>query len=292
MAIIVAGGLVNIVFGLLVYFILMTSVGNNTSLVVKEVIPEYAAQQAGILSGDEIVKVNNKNVRTKSDLDKILEKSNGEELKITVKRNDELQEILLTPTKKEYKTTGIYLKGTSEGNSTKILTVEANSVAEKQGVKPNDEILKVNGTDVSSQQEIVDLMTNSNTEQIFLIIERSGEIIEISLTPNIGYTYYLGLYFKPTENNLGNNLYYALFNTRDFVFGIAENLKMMFTGNVRADQLMGPVRNIRSSCKYKRSSRFCLYISINIFIFRSNKPFTISSIRWWKICVITIRGNS
>lgn len=241
MAIIVAGGTVNIVFGLLVYFILMTSIGNNTSLIVDELIPGYAAEEYGILPGDEIIEVNDKKIRIKSDLDKILAECNGEELKITIKRNDNIQDILVTPTKQEYKTTGIYLKGTTEGDSTKVLTVEANSVSEKQGIKANDQILKINGIDVENQQQIVDLMTGAQTESIIVTIERNGDVLDIELIPNIGYTYYLGIYFKTAENNIGNNMYYAVYETRDFVFSIAENLKMIFTGNVRADQMMGPV---------------------------------------------------
>ena len=89
MAIIVAGGMVNIIFGLIVYFILMTAVGNNTSLVINELVPEYAAEEAGVLAGDEIIKINDKKIKIKSDIDKILEKSNGEELSLTIKRNDE-----------------------------------------------------------------------------------------------------------------------------------------------------------------------------------------------------------
>lgn len=241
MAIIVAGGVVNIIFGLLVYFILMTATGNNSSLIVNELIPEYAAERYGILPGDEIIEVNDKKIRIKSDLDKILEESNGEELEITINRNGNLQDIKLVPTKQEYKTTGIYLKGTSEGDTTKILTVEANSVSEKQGIKANDEILKINGIDVYNQQQIVDLMTEAQTESIIITIERNGEVLDIELIPNIGYTYYLGVYFKLAENNLGNNMYYSVFKTRDFALSIVENLKMIFTGNVRADQMMGPV---------------------------------------------------
>lgn len=270
MAIIVAGGAVNIIFGLIVYFILMTAMGNNTSLIVNELIPQYAAEESGILTGDEIIRINGKKVRIKSDIDKILEESNGEELKITVERDGDVQDIMLTPTKQEYKTTGIYLKGTSEGDSTKVLTVEANSVAEKQGIKANDEILKINGTQVTNQQEILDLMMEAQTESIIVTVERSGETIDIELIPNIGYTYYLGVYFKPAENNLGNNMYYAVYETRDFVFSIADNLKMIFTGNVRADQLMGPVRNIRSCGKNIRNRRFCIYSSFNIIITRRN----------------------
>lgn len=144
MAIIVAGGLVNIIFALVVYFTLMLCLNNHTSLVVESAIPEYAAQISGIEQGDKIVKIDGEKVHTKNDIDKIMQNINGEEMLITIEREGKIENIPLTPTKLEYKNTGIYLKGADSGESTKILTVEASSIAEKQGIKANDEILKIN----------------------------------------------------------------------------------------------------------------------------------------------------
>ena len=242
MAIIVAGGLVNIIFGLAVYFILMTSIGNNTSLIVKEAIPEYAAEQNGVVTEDEIIKINNKKVNVKSDIDKILKNSNGEELKITIERNGEEKDIYLTPTKKEYKSTGIYLKTTSEGAETKIVTVEKDSSAEKAGIKANDKILKINNIEVSNTEDIVNTINSEeDTEKLLFTIERAGEILEIEIVPDILYSYYIGVQFKMAQDNLSTNMYYAVFETRDFIVSIVDNLKMLFTGNVGIDQMMGPV---------------------------------------------------
>jgi len=128
-AIVAAGGLVNIVFALVVYFILMTSIGNNTSLIVDSTIENYAAEEAGIIEGDKIVKVNGKNVNIKSDIDKIMNNYNLDNLELTIERNNEQIDISLIPTKQEYKSTGIYLK--SSGENTKIITIDSNSSAEK-----------------------------------------------------------------------------------------------------------------------------------------------------------------
>lgn len=239
-AIIVAGGFVNIIFGLFVYFILMTGIGNNTSLVVDKTIPEYTAQQSGIITGDEIIKINDKKVNLKSDIDKILSKSNGENLKITIKRNEEKQEITLTPTKQENKSTGIYLK--SGENSTKIVTVEKGSNAEKQGLKANDKIQKINGIEVKTREDIVKaISTSKDNEKLTFTVERGNESVELEVTPDTIYTYYIGVQFKLAENNILNNMHYALYETRDFIFTITDNLKMLFTGNVGLDQMMGPV---------------------------------------------------
>ena len=48
--ILLAGGTVNIVFGLIVYFVLVSSFGNYVSTTVNDVMPDYGAQTAGIQS--------------------------------------------------------------------------------------------------------------------------------------------------------------------------------------------------------------------------------------------------
>lgn len=109
-AIVVAGGMVNIVFGLLVYFILVASTGNYASQKIEIVDDRYGAGIAGIEAGDEIVKINNKRIRNKSDVEEILKASDGNEVTVTIKRNNNLEEIKVKPTKISGKDTGIYLR--------------------------------------------------------------------------------------------------------------------------------------------------------------------------------------
>ena len=61
-AVVLAGGVVNIVFGLLVYFILVSTSGNYISTTIDTVIPDYAAEEVGLEANDEILKINGKKV--------------------------------------------------------------------------------------------------------------------------------------------------------------------------------------------------------------------------------------
>lgn len=108
-AVVLAGGLVNIIFGLLVYFILVSCNGNYISTTIDNVVPGYASETAGIEQGDKILKINNKKVRLKSDIDEAIQNTNGNEMTITVERDNEIKEIKLVPTKDE--TTGTYKLG-------------------------------------------------------------------------------------------------------------------------------------------------------------------------------------
>ena len=53
--------------------------------------------------------------------------------------------------------------------------------------------------------------------------------------------YLLGVNLKMAENNFINNIYYAFFDTGEFAISIVDNLRLLFSGGVSIDQLMGPV---------------------------------------------------
>ena len=235
-AIVAAGALVNIVFGLMVYFMLMSSTGNYITNVIDSTVDNYVAQQVGIKQGDAIVEFNGNKVKNKYDLNKLMNNNNGEEIKLKINRNDQIVEYTVKPTKQDIKSTGIYLKKDS-----KIIAVEPNSSAEKAGLKANDKIIKINGENTNNDPYKVLELINSNAEILNLEIERDKETLNIDLTPDNTSKYYLGVTFKQAENTFLNHIYYGLIETKNFGFSILENLKQLFSGNVSVDQMMGPV---------------------------------------------------
>lgn len=241
-AIVVAGGFVNIVFGLLVYFILVSSMGGNVSQKIESLEPNYAAENAGILIGDEIVRIDGKNIHQKQDVTEILEKSQGNEVTLQVKRNNELIDIKLTPTAIPTKDTGIYLESEGEELTTKIVALYPQSPAEKQGIEVGDIIIKIDGKDVNNDPyKVVEYIRESEQKEVTFTIQRKDEIKEIKIEPVVLYTYLLGVTFEKAEDNFINNIYYGFWNTVDFSTSIIENLKMLFTGKVSSNQLMGPI---------------------------------------------------
>ena len=243
MGIVAAGAIVNIVFGILVYFIIISATGNNVSTIVDSTNEGYVASEVNIQSGDEIKEINGKKIRLKSDIDQILQESNGEELTLLIDRNNEEKEIKLKPTEKQTKSTGIYVSQAQTGEkATQVIQIEKGSNAEKDGLKANDIIRKINGVDVTGDvQKLVSQIQNATTEKANVEIDRDGEIISLDLTIDTIPVYYLGINFKMAENNFANNVYYAFFETGNFLGSIFENIKMLFTGKVGLDQMTGPI---------------------------------------------------
>ena len=241
-AVVFAGGLVNIVFGLLVYFILVSSTGNYITTTIDTVIPNYAAEQSGINQGDEILKINGNKIRLKSDIDERIQNSNGKEITLTIKRENKIKDIELIPSVEETKVIGIYLGTQNEDVSGEIKSIYQNSPAEEVGLQTGDKILSVNGENTENDPyKIVNLISQSEADEIVLKVERNGETKTFNVKPEIQKSYKIGVTFKLAENNFINNIYYGFWDTTNFSLSIVDNLKMMFTGKVSADQLMGPV---------------------------------------------------
>lgn len=236
-AICAAGAIVNIVFAVIVYFIVMASSGLYVSNVVDSTIPEYAAQQAGIESGDIITEVNGKKVKNKYDLDKIMENATGEEITIKIQRDGENLEFNIIPTEVQSKVTGMYLD-----ENCKVIMTEKGSCSEKQGIQANDVILKINNEEINGDtNKLIEVLQQEEIGTILLTIKRGNGEINIEFTPDNVSSYYLGVNMKLAPDTFLNRCYYGLVETKNFVFSIVDNVKQLFTGNVGIDQMTGPI---------------------------------------------------
>lgn len=238
LAIVFAGALVNIIFGLLVFFILMASTGNYISNEIENTIDGYVAEEIGLQPGDKIVEIEGKEVKSKYDLDDVTKNiTENREISLKIDRNGEIIEYKTKLTEVASKVTGLYLdeKG-------KVITIEKGSVAEKQGIQANDKIIKINNENVNEDiTKIVEQIQQKGVGTVLLTIERGDETLNIELTPDHEYSYYLGVNLKIAENTIINHIIYGAVETKEFSLSIIDNLKQLFTGKVGIDQMMGPV---------------------------------------------------
>ncbi len=100
--IVVGGPLANFVFALIVLIGLFSTVGQPfTPPVVGEVVPESAAEAAGILPGDRIIRINDKEIERFEDVQRIVRPSAGMPLDVVVLRGGEEIMMALVPKQTE-----------------------------------------------------------------------------------------------------------------------------------------------------------------------------------------------
>ena len=231
-AIEVAGATVNIVFGLLVYFILMSTSTTYVTNEISSVLDGYAAQEIELQQNDKIVELDGRKITNKYDLNKAMEKNNGQEVQIKIERNGETLNYNVKPTEVKNKSTGMYID-----QNCKILSIEKGSSAEKQGIKTKTQIVNING-DVN---KILEIIQQKGLNTMLITVKRNNQEINIELTPEYKSSYYLGVNLKQAEDTFINHIIYGGIETKEFALSIVDNLKMIFTGGVSIDQMMGPV---------------------------------------------------
>ena len=74
-AIVAAGAIVNILFAIIVYFILIVSTGTYITNEVSTIIEGYPAQEIGIQAGDKIIQINDEKINNIYDLNESIQKT-------------------------------------------------------------------------------------------------------------------------------------------------------------------------------------------------------------------------
>lgn len=260
-AIVAAGGLVNIIFAICVFLPLQVAVGDNVTTKVESTIPEYAAEVCGIQPGDVIKKINGKNVKILSDVNEIMENSEGKELTLLIERNGKEFEQKVTPTAENYYTTGMYF---DSKDSTKVQGFTANDSIESQGFKIGDTIISIAGKNVENDVDKISEVVEEHLgeEKINFVVRRMGQEISIDANLISKVRYKLGIKFAKAEDNLANRLYYGFINTGDFAFSIVENLKQLFSGKVRTSDFIGPVGISKAVAKTNGIASFITMLTL------------------------------
>lgn len=100
---IIGGPLANIILAILIFFLLFSTFGdfNHLSTTIFSVQENSPAFMAGLKSGDKIISINDIEIKTWDDVRNEIQKSGGEEIKIVVKRGEELLTFNVKPIKEE-----------------------------------------------------------------------------------------------------------------------------------------------------------------------------------------------
>ena len=233
-----------VIFNAILSVVILLGV-NGTSGVLSTKVTEFsedsALVQAGLQIGDEITKVGNITTNIYQD---ILRYDNVDKNTVDVQYIRDGKEYIVTVNDiirtKGY--IGVYFDASKLNENKELLSyvymVNGGSVAETAGLKSGDLVLKVNDVDVSTAEEVTDILSRSANQETILKVLRDNKEIDIKLVPDIMNYVDLGITDAQLEEaSLANAWYKSMYT----VITIAESYGDLFTGKVGIDQLSGIV---------------------------------------------------
>jgi regulator of sigma E protease len=166
---------------------------------VEAIRPGSPADLAGIKVGDRIIRVNDRDIATRSELLDAVSKSNGKPMSVDIRRNNEVKTILLTPAATPYEENGkeevIYHLGIEE-TSPIITAVLAGSPAMAAGFKEGDRVVAIEGQEIRTWSQMTSFVKENPGRPLRFTVRRDGQMLEFSVTPAAERTTVDG---KPTE---------------------------------------------------------------------------------------------
>ena len=191
-AIVVAGPLFNFVFAILAYFIMYLIGVPGIKPIVGDVTPESSAAKAGIVKGDEIVQVGDQDTPTWNTVRMALLQLSLDNDSVVLKVKDDTGRLHEAPLdlqgismedKQERLLSSLGMELFRPQYPALIGQLSEDGAAKRDGLRPGDKILSVNGQDITFWDDWVDVIQKNPESTLTVKLERDGMVEVISLTP-------------------------------------------------------------------------------------------------------------
>ncbi|HEX5069647.1 MAG TPA: RIP metalloprotease RseP [Vicinamibacterales bacterium] len=245
-----AGPLMNIVLALIVSTIVLAGgadvpIYHTQPAIVGAVDPDSAAARAGIEPGDRIVSVNGHNTPTWDDLDMAVMPKGGREISMTIDRAGSLRTIDIVPAAEGRYEIGNL--GVRPVLRPQITGVRPNMPGERAGLRRGDVLVSVGGKSPVTREEAVAIIQKNGPTPIVLGIERDGQLMDITVTPEgaaprslIGFDFY-GYEYQRIDPSFGQAIALSFRHNVDNAKVIGRTLKDLVTRETPVNQLLGPL---------------------------------------------------
>lgn len=126
----------------------------------------------------------------------------------------------------------------------KLAVVEKGSPAEQSGLMAGDEIKKINNSRTDNFKEIqLYFQMNTSGDPIDVVYKRNNEVKTTVITPEKkDGTYKIGIAGQQIKGSPVEILKYSAIEIKYWIKATVQGLGMMITGQVKSDQMAGPVQ--------------------------------------------------
>jgi regulator of sigma E protease len=172
MLIVVAGPAFNLIFPLLIFFVVIVSYPQPSTAVLR-VVPGMPADVSGIRVGDVVTEVDGRPVRSLEEMQWALVGKAGQRIPVAVQRDGRRVDLLVTPSSEgAIKNRGLI--GIAPNRAPPVVGVRGGGPAERAGVQMLDRVLSVNGHPVGDLQELERQIAGVTGPELTLELARRG----------------------------------------------------------------------------------------------------------------------
>jgi regulator of sigma E protease len=218
--------------------------------VIDSVKQDSPAAQAGLQSGDRIVKVDGIENPTWEQLEPRVWLSPNQPLTVSIQRGNQIFEKTLTP--KAVTSSEVGSAGWFPEDPVVVGRTDAGMPAAKAGIKEDDRIVALDGQPVHSIEGVIDSLQRTKEHPVDVTVLRGGQTLHFQMTPVLGKTedpkeqrYRLGFSnkgeMKVTTLPFAKALNLSLQKNREYSLMILELAKKLVERKISLKAVSGPI---------------------------------------------------
>ena len=225
-----------VIFNILLAFIILMSISFSVptyTTEIKEFVNNSVLEQAGLLPGDRINKINGDRTTLAQDLlnTKYI---NSEVTKIEYTRSGVTTEVELTNAVSDIGYIGAAFVSDGSKGTNKVDAIRPGKPAEKSGIKSGDMITQVNGKPVDNAIDIINIIKQNANNEVTIVIDRNGENLTKVLTPDSQKQFDLGI---SDTKSVNTTLGYAFDKSVKIISTVLNSYIDLFRGKVMLDDV-------------------------------------------------------
>lgn len=153
---------------------------------IEAIKPGSPADTAGIKLGDRVLRVNEKDISTRTELFDAVSKSNGKPLTLDVRRDTQVKTLVVTPAattvREDGKDVVVYSLGVEE-TAPVITAVMNGSPAMAAGFKEGDRVVAIEGQEIHTWAQMTGIVKDSPNRPLHVQVNRDGQVVSLTVTP-------------------------------------------------------------------------------------------------------------
>ena len=153
---------------------------------VEALKPGSPAELAGMKVGDRIIRVDEKDISTRNEVQDAVQKSNGRPLTMDVQRGDQIKTLIVTPSATAIKEGGkevvTYHIGIEETLPV-ITAVMSGSPAMAAGFRDGDRVVSIEGQPIQAWSQMTGFVKENPNRPLHVQVQREGRLVTLTVTP-------------------------------------------------------------------------------------------------------------
>ncbi|MFO0773995.1 MAG: RIP metalloprotease RseP [Nitrospiraceae bacterium] len=152
---------------------------------IEAVMPGSPADAAGLKAGDRIIRVNDRDVSTSTELHELVVKSNGKPLTIDVRRQDQVKTYVVTPASGDPMPDGApsYRLGIEE-RAPVVTGIVPGSPAALGGFQEGDRVTRIGTNDIHTWSQMTNIVREHANKPLEFAVLRRGAPVTLTVTPS------------------------------------------------------------------------------------------------------------